>query len=95
LLAKCEKPEKRIKEYLSREFPDQERLDNRIDMFNKSYKSFFAAYFRKFAGELISECIMEAYIAALDSLKRGVDLEVAISIGYQAGVRFHRRESNG
>lgn len=90
-LAQCEKPEKKIKEYLEREFPDRDKLNKRISMFNKSYRSFFYSYFRKFAGHLVSECIAEAYATGLSCLENGADLETALYAGYRAGTKLHRQ----
>lgn len=90
-LASSEKPAKYIRQYIQELSGDNERLKRQLAFFNTTYQPFFAHYFGKFAGRHTRECILEAYTASLAELNKGVDLDIAIRSGLDAGNKLYRQ----
>lgn len=92
-LSRGEKPEKRIREYLSSFLGNGSQKEKRIEFFNKNYKSFFTDYFKKFTWKHREECILEAYIVSLDRLNNDSLLEDALIEGMKAGGVYYTKQN--
>lgn len=89
MLAKSEKPVKYIRQYLQ----PADKTERQIAFFNKSSNAFFTYYFKSFAGRYSEECALEAYARALELLRGGADLDVALQAGMKRGNKYFHENS--
>lgn len=92
-LLSYDKPVQRIVEYLSNVVSKESRsrIDSRVELLNKSYKNYFDGYFKSFIFNLSErdDCIIEAYAAALKALRQGLEYDIALIKGHNAGGLYY------
>lgn len=96
-LLSYDKPVQRIVEYLTAVSDeqstkhDQARIDSRVELLNKSYKNYFDGYYKSFIHDKAhrEDCIIEAYAATLKALRKGVEYDVALLEGHNAGGLYY------